>query len=336
MTRHRSQWNERGAALLSVLLLVAIMAVIAATALDRLLLATRLTGASIAVDQARAFALAAESIALRRVGDIVARDPAKLTRQGDWLDRDIALPLPVGSGTMRVTDAANCFNLNALVAETAPGLLSRRQVQVGQLAELLRLTGAPADQTQAIAGASADWIDSDTIDGPFGGEDAAYRGGTGGLPANRRLADISEWRAVRGVTPALFERMRPWLCALPTSDPLRLNVNTMLPDRAPLIAMLMPGQIPIADAQAALAARPADGYGSTTRFWESGPLRAVKPPPDVAEQVGVTSRWLWLRSRVELGDGDVTAHSLIDLNAGRAAPTPGQSPVVVARRWGED
>ena len=43
--------DERGAALLSVLLLVAVMAVIAATALDRLTLATRIAGSAATVDQ---------------------------------------------------------------------------------------------------------------------------------------------------------------------------------------------------------------------------------------------------------------------------------------------
>ena len=75
----RQSRDERGAALLSVLLLVAVMAVIAATALDRLTLATRIAGSAATVDQGRAYAFAAEQIALRRVADLVGRDPAKLT-----------------------------------------------------------------------------------------------------------------------------------------------------------------------------------------------------------------------------------------------------------------
>ena len=68
--------DERGAALLTVLLLVAVMAVIAATALDRLTLATRIAGSAATVDQGRAYSFAAEQIALRRVADLVGRDPA--------------------------------------------------------------------------------------------------------------------------------------------------------------------------------------------------------------------------------------------------------------------
>ena len=77
MTGHPK--GERGAALLTVLLLVAVMAVIAATALDRLTLATRIAGSASTVDQGRAYAFAAEQIALRRVSSLVSRDPTRLT-----------------------------------------------------------------------------------------------------------------------------------------------------------------------------------------------------------------------------------------------------------------
>ncbi|HMO76481.1 MAG TPA: type II secretion system minor pseudopilin GspK [Sphingopyxis sp.] len=327
--------DERGAALLSVLLLVAVMAVIAATALDRLTLATRIAGSAATVDQGRAYAFAAEEIALRRVADLVGRDPAKLTLAGGWLGRDFTLPLPGGEGKARLADANNCFNLNSLVAETAPGRLTQRPGSVTQFAELMSLLGVQADEARAIAGAAADWIDSDSVDGPLGAEDGVYRGLPGGyLPANRKMADISELRAVRGMTPKVYARLRPWICALPVADPVKLNVNTLAPEQAPLVAMLLPGQIGIADVRAALAARPAGGYGSSVRFWQSGPLARLDPPDDVAAQAGVTSRWLALTTEVTMGDGFLTAESLIDAYGG--ATGAGQAPpVIVRRRWGE-
>src|SRR5690606_36460690 len=95
--------EERGAALLAVLLLVAVMAVIAAAARDRLMLAARIAGSAATVDQGRSYALAAEQIALRRVATLVSRDPARLTLDGGWLRRDFTLPLPGGEGTARLT-----------------------------------------------------------------------------------------------------------------------------------------------------------------------------------------------------------------------------------------
>ncbi|MGB3844681.1 general secretion pathway protein GspK [Sphingopyxis sp. YF1] len=333
MTGRRS--DERGAALLSVLLLVSVMAVIAATALDRLTLATRIAGSVATVDQGRAFAFAAEEIALRRVADLVGRDKAKLTLVGDWLGRDFTLPLPGGHGTARLSDANNCFNLNSLVAETAPGRFSQRPGATGQFAELMTLLGVGADEARMIAGATADWLDSDSIDGPLGAEDGVYRSLPGSyLPANRTMVDISELRAVRGVTPGIYGRLRPWLCTLPVAEPVKLNVNTLSPAQAPLVAMLLPGQLSVADARAALVARPVGGYGSSVRFWQSGPLARLTPPDDVAGQAGVASRWLALTTEVTMGDGFLTADSLIDAYGG--APAAGAArPVIVRRDWGE-
>jgi general secretion pathway protein K len=327
--------NERGAALLTVLLLVAVMAVIAATALDRLTLATRIAGSAATVDQGRAYSFAAEQIALRRVADLVGRDPAKLTLAGNWLGREFILPLPGGTGSARLTDANNCFNLNSLVAETVPGRFSQRSGSMRQFGALMVLLGVDAAQAQAIAGAAADWIDSDSNDGPLGAEDNVYRSLPGAyLAANRKMADISELRAVRGMTPKIYARLKPWICVLPVTDPVRLNVNTLAPEQAPLVAMLLPGELTLADARAALAARPAGGYGSSVRFWQSGPLAQFDPPTEVAEQAGVTSRWLALTTNVTMGDGFLTAVSLIDANGG--APSAGQAaPVIVRRDWGE-
>lgn len=317
--------SERGAALLSVLLLVAVMAVIAATALDRLTLATRLAGSAAATDQARAFAGAGEALVLRRAGDIAQ------SRSADWLARDYPLPLPGGRALGRLSDATNCFNLNALAAEAAPGRYSQRPQAIVQFAALARFGGVNAGEAAAIAAAAADWIDSDAAESPLGAEDAAYRAMTPAyLPANTLMADVSELRAVRGVTPAIYARLRPWLCVLPVAEPLRININTLAPAQAPLVAMLWAERLTPAAVRSVLAARPADGYGSATRFWQAAPLQGLDPPQDIAEQLVVTPRWIELTSRVEMGDSVLDVRSLIDVRRDQ----PGSEPRVVARQWG--
>ena len=62
--RRADRSSERGAALLTVLLLVAVIAVLAGTALEKLRLSTRLGGNAVALDQARAYSFAAETLAL--------------------------------------------------------------------------------------------------------------------------------------------------------------------------------------------------------------------------------------------------------------------------------
>jgi general secretion pathway protein K len=331
----RAAGDERGAALLSVLLLVAVMAVIAATALDRLTLATRLAGSAAAVDQGRAYVFAAEEMALARLGPLVARDQNRLSMEGDWLGREFALPMPQGMGRARVTDASNCFNLNSLVVESAPNVFTQRGGAVMQFAALMELLGVAKGEAQAVASATADYLDSDDVAAPLGAEDAAYRGGGGGyLAANRPVADISEWRAVRGVTAGLYARVAPWICGLPSSEPVMINVNTLRPEQAVLAAMLMPDAMSIGQARAALAMRPRGGYGSSAMFWQSAPLAKLVPRPDSMMQAAVKSRWLMLEVRVELGDSMVRSRSLVDAYGGALAAGEA-APVVVNRKWGE-
>jgi len=104
--------------LLSVLLMVAVLAVIAATTLDRLTLSSKLSTNGNTLAQARMFTYAAESIAAARIEDLVARDAAQTTLAGGWLGAPQSLPIPIGTAKATVRDAGNCFNLNSLVTKS--------------------------------------------------------------------------------------------------------------------------------------------------------------------------------------------------------------------------
>ena len=117
--------RERGAALLTVLMLVAVIAVMAGGALEKLRLSTRLASNAASGEQARAYAVAAEAMAVVRVGDLMASSPKRITLAGGWSGRPFGLPLPGGGlATARVSDGGNCFNLNGLVTQVAPGVYS--------------------------------------------------------------------------------------------------------------------------------------------------------------------------------------------------------------------
>ena len=115
--------QERGAALLTVLMLVAIIAVMAGAALEKLRLSTRLAGNAATGEQARAYAFAAETMALTRVSTLLGQSPKRVTLAGNWSNTPFGLPVPGGFATARVRDGGNCFNLNGLVKQVqgAPG-----------------------------------------------------------------------------------------------------------------------------------------------------------------------------------------------------------------------
>lgn len=319
--------SEEGAALLTVLLLVAVMAIVAATALERVALATRMTGNGGAMDQARAYADAGTEVARLRIGDLVASSPAKITLAGGWMGAPQNIPVPGGIATARVTDGSNCFNLNSVVSGESEASLKVRSIGVSQFQALLHALGVDARAAQGAGAALADWIDSDSVPQPGGAEDEAYAQTQRPYrAANRMMVDPSELRAVHGITPAIYDLARPWLCALPVSDLSPININTLLPDQAPLFAMLLPGELSVQQARQLLAQRPADGYGSVNQFWTLPSLSGLSPVTEVAEQVKMTTGFFGVDVSVNVGGTQVVERALIDAR---------QSPATLVRRsWG--
>ncbi|OHC95855.1 MAG: general secretion pathway protein GspK [Sphingomonadales bacterium RIFCSPLOWO2_12_FULL_63_15] len=319
--------NERGAALLTVLLLVAVMSVVAATALERVALATRMTGNGGAIDQARAYADAGTQIARMRIGDLVAANPARITLAGGWMGTPQSIPVPGGIATARVTDGGNCFNLNSVVTGESEASLKVRPIGVSQFQALLQALGVDARQAQGAAAALADWVDSDSVAQPGGAEDETYAQAPRAYrAANRMMVDASELRAVNGITPAIYDLARPWVCALPVTDLSPININTLLPTQAPLFAMLLPGQLSVAQARQLLAQRPPDGYGSTVQFWAMPSLSGLSPMTEVAEQVKLTTGFFEVDVSVNVGGTQLVERALIDAR---------ENPVTIVRRsWG--
>lgn len=317
--------RERGAALLSVLLLVAMMAVIAALMLDRLNLATRLAANGQAMTQARLYAASAETLAMARIKALVETSQERTVDRSGLLGRDFPLPLPRGTVMARVDDAGNCFNLNSLVEADVQGALRLRLVGLGQMRALMKGLVIPEAEAAIISDSVADWIDSDNAPAPNGAEDDSYQGRA--VPyrtAGRLISDVSEIRAVRGMTPQFYERLRPWLCALPGADLSPINVNTLRPDQALLLTMIAPQAIPAQRARAMLAARPALGWKSPDEALRGVGGEGAGVP---LNQLQVRSRWFLLTQTVTVDSVSVEEQALIDVGV--------NPPRVAFRSWGD-
>lgn len=316
--------SERGTALLTVLLLVAVMATVAATLLDRVGLATRLAGNVRDSGQARAWLATAEAIGMARIEDLTAARGGRLTLTGNWLGVERAIILPDG-GTVRarVRDGGNCFNLNALVRRVDGKVLAARPEGHAEMAALLSAVGIDPGTAVRIAAAATDYIDDDDLPQPGGVERGGYPAGA--LPANRMMADPSELRSVPGVTPALWRRASPWLCALPLVGSSPVNVNTLRPDEAPLLVMLSRGALDPARARGMILARPPGGFVQ---------LPELVPPAATTGEggPGLATRFFRLEVRAQgvRGSGQEFAMtSLIDAGARGGSR-------VIARQWGID
>ncbi len=312
--------SERGAALLSVLLLVAVMAVLAAVMLDRLNLATRLAGNAQAMMRARLAATSAESVALARLKPLVDAQGDRTIDPRGLLGQEMPLAIADAAITARIDDAGNCFNVNSLVQQDIDGNLTLRIVALDQLRALMAQLGVEQSEAARLSDAMADWIDSDSAPLPNGAEDETYRA----LPvpyrtANRLIVDLTELRSVRGMTAPLYQRLRPWLCALPMPDLSPIQLNTLRAEQAPLLAMLAPDTLNPARARGLIASRPAQGWGSA-----ADAFRGLGTAP---AQATVRSRWFLLTQTVRVDSVDLEEQALIDT---------GVSPARIAfRSWGD-
>jgi len=214
------------------------------------------------------------------------------------------VPLPGGAlAETRVRDGGNCFNVNSVVEGMAQTALVRRPSGVSQFAGLMTALGTPEADARRIAEAAADWADSDSAPGPAGAEDEAYAVGSSPYrTGNTLFAEPGELLALAGMTPEIYARLRPWLCALPVSDLSPININTLSPDQAPLLAMLAPGQLSVATARRVIASRPADGWANQIEFWRLDALRGLAVPLDAQLQPQLRTRWFALDVRVGLGE----------------------------------
>lgn len=321
--------HERGAALLAVLLLVSVMGAISAVALQKLRLATSLAANVVALDQARAFAMGVESLIVLTIDDLTAHSPDKTTLAGGWNGAQRRYPMP-GGGLAQATvrDGGNCFNVNSLV-EGAPGAYRTRPAGVAQFVALMRLLEIPEGSARRIAEASADWADSDEAPNREGAEDPQYLGSAAPYrTGNTLFGEVSELRAVAAMTPEVYARVRPWLCALPAAELSPINVNTLSAEQAPLLAMLAPETIRIDLARRLLTERPESGFDDLLDFWDHPALENAVLAADVQLQPQLKTNWFAIELQVELEGAELFETALID------ARRP-QSRLAV-RRWGLD
>jgi len=204
--------RERGVALITAILVVAIVATVAAYMSLGQQVWLRQTQNFNDITQAEAVSVGAVNLA----AVLLAQDTRA---DADYLDEPWAQPLPAfpvegGAVTATVTDAQGRFNLNNLAQASQRDLALFRQL----------LTGVKLDPNSIDA--VRDWIDNDNTPLAAGAEDDYY----GTLPtpyraANQPFASVDELRLVKGFTPEAVRALRPFLVALPASN-VKINVNT--------------------------------------------------------------------------------------------------------------
>lgn len=206
----RGTGGEAGFALLAAMwLLVAVSAIGLALSLES---RSRRLGAANLLETTRARAAAQAGVEQLR-----ARLAARIARAAPgtdpWLRVDSLVADTVALGdaryAVRARDAGAALNLNRATED-----------DLRRLFVALRVDAGDADR---LAQAILDWRDPDDLHRGRGAERAAYlEAGAAVLPRNAPFQTLSELLAVRGMTPELYERVRPHLTLLGTGQ---VNLN---------------------------------------------------------------------------------------------------------------
>lgn len=289
MARTVPESRQRGVALITALVVVAIAAGLAVAIAWQTTLDTRRTENLVQGDQAMEYALGAEAWA----EEILARDGRKyqnVTALGqDWAQQLPPLPVQGGQIQGKIEDLQGRFNINNLT--TAQGITQFKNllVALGQdptLAASVQqwFTGAPGGVT-------------DATDDYYSRLQPPYL--TGSAP----MQSVSELLLVKGITPAVYAQISPYLCALPIGAATTVNINTA---SGPVLESLN------TNITADVASQIIGGRG-TSGFKDLSVLGSMNPPIQAAG-AGTTSSYFLVTVVAQIGSTHVTLYSLLYRN----------------------
>jgi general secretion pathway protein K len=216
----------RGIALIMAVVTVALVAGIATALISSQHLAIRRTSVMQDSEQGWWVARGVEAWVVGILED--DRKESQFDALGEaWAQPVDALPVEHGFVRGGVVDLQGRFNLNNL----DPRIAGEKYQQ--QFRNLLRNLADVEQLPQGLDAAVRDWIDADQHPNSMNGaEDAEYLNLQPPYrAANQPFTVASELLAIRGMTPQVYERLRPLVAALPARRAqapaaTRVNVNT--------------------------------------------------------------------------------------------------------------
>jgi general secretion pathway protein K len=226
--------RQRGVALITAVLIVALATILAVSVGFKGYLDQRRTATTFALDQAFEVALGGEAWA----SDSLRRDALQSPKTDDFTEEWATPipPIPIEGGEFEglLEDMQGRFNLNSLVIFEG-GSYKIDKLALERFTRLLEILELEDKWASIIA----DWIDSDADAGfPSGAEDSSYTSLTPAYrTANMPITRASELLAVAEFGLERYRKLEPYVTALPIGT--RINLCTASPE---LLDALIPGE----------------------------------------------------------------------------------------------
>ena len=160
----------------------------------------------------------------------------------------------------------------------------------------------------------ADWVDEDDRMRPYGAEDSEYESREFPyLAANGPLASKSELRIINGVSPQWLGALMPLVCVIPDYDELKINVNTLEQEDAPLLAGLT--GLDIQQATSLISSRPQNGWDEINDFLSEPSIQALNLTSTRQDWFAVKTEYFMLHTKTQYNKATFKLSTVFHVNA---------------------
>lgn len=309
--------KNRGSALIVVLLILAVMVIVATNMTLRYNSEFLRTANFINSIQAKWYAIGSEALVERVLHQDLKDNSKNVNLSQYWAMDEREFEVDGGTITGSIKDDFACINLNAigndlyLYKDENEEKINAIQETLYRLMVILQIQESDA---RIVADSIKDYIDTNIQTESYGAEDSYYRGlRYPFVIPNGSIYDISEIRQVRGMTPSIYRRLEPFICALDNSE-FKLNINTIDTLKIPLLAAIfLNDSVSLYDVQDIINSRDHDGWNSITDFLKDERVKNL-----MTNQVGknfvnsivvVKSNYFRATAKVEYNDYKLTFYS---------------------------
>lgn len=284
--------QERGVALITALIVVALATIVAADLAWDNALDVRRTRMLLYRDQAVQVALGAESW----VASILRQDleDTDTDHLGEiWASELPPLPIDGGEVFGVIEDLQARFNINNLIDGSG-------RIHEPSLEQFRRLLTA-LELDPRFAGLAADWLDEDAnAEFPDGAEDSIY---TGIVPpyrtANQLLSNVSELAALEGMDKITFDTLLPHVTALPGRTDINVNTAT------PWVLQSLDENLTPGDVEGLVSERETEGFADIDNTF------SALVTPEVLPSLSDSSNYFQLKVIVRIDTVRVTLYSVL-------------------------
>lgn len=340
--------KQQGVALVIVLMVVALVIILATEMAGRLQLQVQRASNIKDNNQAYWYAMGAEQFAQKAIKELLEADDNVVNMEQQWA-QEFTYPLEGGGIQAQLSDMQSCFNLNALRESSNQAQPRDNSGSANQPTEKnadSKQSGSPSGggkngsaddalviflnmmknggfeidsySAEVFSDSLADWLDEDSNLRQNGAEDSDYEALVHPyLAANNLMASKSEIRLINGVDLEWLDKVLPLVCVIPGVEELRINVNTIEVEQAPVLAAIT--GLSLEDAISEINSRDPKGWETVQAFLSEPTLQAVNTNQEREKWLDVKTEHFLLRIKTRYNDASFSMTSVFKVSNGEVS-----------------